>query len=72
MDPYLGEHGNPSGQPQPNVGSGNTLFMDPTISTDDTVGDLSKRKEMLANFNTESERGGYLLIAHGFPCIDCV
>jgi hypothetical protein len=47
----------------PNKESGNTLFIDSTISQDDTVGDVSKKREMLAKFSKNPERSGSLLIA---------
>lgn len=47
----------PTGGPQPNTISDNALFMDSTISKDDTVEDLSKKREMLSKFAGEPGRG---------------
>lgn len=49
---------------RPNTERGNTLFMDRTISKDDTVGDLSKKREMLSKFSNEPGKGGQLTIAN--------
>lgn len=47
-----------SAESRPITERGTTLFMDPTISKDDTVGDLSKKREMLSKFSSEPGRGG--------------
>lgn len=46
-----------SAEPRPSTERGNMLFMDPTISKDDTVGDISKKREMLSKFSSEPGRG---------------
>lgn len=51
----------PPGESQPNTEGGTALFMDSTISKDDTVGDLSKKRELLSKFSREPEKGVYLL-----------
>lgn len=51
------------GEHQPNMDSGNALFMNSTISKDDTVGDLSIKRGMLAKFSNRPGGGGWSLIA---------
>lgn len=45
--------------------SDNNLYMDSTISTDDTAEDLSKKKRILSNLTKEGHRGGQSLSASG-------
>lgn len=50
-------HRAPARPRRPKTERDNALFMDPTISKDDTVEDLSKKREMLSKFSSEPGSG---------------
>lgn len=61
VPPGLGSPG--PGESQPNTESDNALFMNSTISQDDTVEDISKKRDMLSKFTNRPGKGRWLLTA---------